>query len=289
MEIIFDEVSYNYPSLLPAASPALKRVSLSIPSGQYVTLMGPNGGGKSTAAQMINALVLPDSGEVRVGEFRIHHKSKRHLPLRQQVGFLFQNPKYQLFGDTVFHDICFGLRLMGISEEMMRAKAMRAMERVGLSYEEFADVSPHRLSGGLMRRAALAGILAVDPEILVLDEPTSGLDPQSRQEILALVKHLNREHGKTIVHITHRIEEAVESDRILVLQGGEVRADVLTSSDDLWSQLSSLGFMMPPYRQLMQRLERLLHEPFSEPINSEQQLIDFLKMKIREAHKEARR
>jgi len=285
MEIVFEQVSYSYKGLQPAATPALQHVSLVIPSGQYVTLMGANGGGKSTAAQMINALILPDSGEVRVGEFRIHRKSKRHLQLRQKVGFLFQNPKYQLFGDTVYRDILFGLRLMGISEEMMREKAVSAMERVGLSYEEFADVSPHRLSGGQMRRAALAGILAVEPDVLVLDEPTSGLDPQSRQEILALLKRLNRELGTTIVHVTHRIEEAVESDRILVMQEGEVRADVLTSSDDLWAQLSAQGLVIPPYRQLMQSLEQLQGEPFSAAINSEQQLIDFLKMKIREAQR----
>ena len=193
MSITFKDVEYIYSQDTPFAYHALKGVNLDIPKGSFTALIGHTGSGKSTLIQHINALLIPTKGEVDIGDVHITNNEKPKVlkPLRKKAGLVFQFPEYQLFEETIEKDIAFGPRNFGMSEEEAKEVARKMLKRVGLD-ESYLERSPFELSGGQKRRVAIAGILAMDPDILVLDEPTAGLDPQGAKEMLDLFKGLPR-------------------------------------------------------------------------------------------------
>jgi energy-coupling factor transport system ATP-binding protein len=210
-----ERVSFSYPS---ARRPALSEVSLDLRQGEYVGVVGPNGGGKSTLVRLLNGLLRPDSGRVRISG---RDPATEPFEVRKHLGVLFQNPENGLVAPFVEDDVAFGLENLGVPREEMRDRVAAAVRAVGL--EGYERREPHTLSGGEKQRVALAGLLAVEPEILVLDEPTSMLDAVGRREVLEYLQDLHSK--KTVLHVTHHLEELTGADRILVLNGGELVAD----------------------------------------------------------------
>ena len=224
--VVLEDVTYSYASANASANaerPALSGLSLSISSGEYVAVLGPNGSGKSTLARLLNGLLKADSGRVVVGE---DDPASDPWPVRRRLGVLFQNPDNQLLAPHVEDDVAFGLENLGVERDEMRRRVPRALAAVGLN--GFERREPHTLSGGEKQRVALAGLLAMDPEILVLDEPTSMLDATGRREVLERLRELRSGEGgvgpKTIVHITHHLDEVLEADRVVILNEGRLVA-----------------------------------------------------------------
>ncbi len=214
--ILCENLTYSYPG---AENPALSNISFDVHSGQYIGVVGPNGGGKSTLVRTLNGLLKPESGEVRVLGL---DPSTEPFEVRRHVGMLFQNPDNGLVSPFVEDDVAFGLENLGVERKEMRGRVHEAMLAVGL--EGYERRETHTLSGGEKQRVALAGLLAVEPDILVLDEPTSMLDASGRREVLERLDALRGR--KTILHATHHLEELFAADRILVLKDGKLAADI---------------------------------------------------------------
>ena len=223
-----EHLTYSYPG---APAPALSDVSLEIPAGEYVGVVGPNGGGKSTLVRLLNGLLAADSGRVLVAGL---DPAARPFEVRRLVGVLFQNPDNGLVAPFVEDDVAFGLENLGVGRAEMRGRVREAIAAVGLSGYERRE--PHTLSGGEKQRVALAGLLAVGPEVLLLDEPTAMLDAAGREEVLGRVRELAR--SRTVVHVTHHLEELFDADRVLVLSGGRLAAD--TTPGELFSDAELL-------------------------------------------------
>lgn len=224
MPIAFKQVSYEYSPGTPFAYDALKNVSVEISLGKVTAIIGSTGSGKTTLVQHLNALLLPTKGEVEVLDRVIlsSEKPKQLKSLRQQVGLVFQFPEYQLFEETIIKDVMFGPLNFGIEKEEALLRSMHALKVVGLD-ETFAEKSPLDLSGGQKRRVAIAGILAIDPNVLVLDEPTAGLDPQGSKSMMSLFMKMNRDYGKTVLIVTHDMEHVLNyCDEVIVLNQGSV-------------------------------------------------------------------
>ena len=223
MGIILDNVSYTYQEGTPFASAALSDVSLSIEDGSYTAIIGHTGSGKSTILQLLNGLLVPTKGSVRVFDTLITSTSvnKQIRQIRKQVGLVFQFAENQIFEETVLKDVAFGPQNFGVSVEEAEAIAREKLALVGIDESLFGR-SPFELSGGQMRRVAIAGILAVEPSILVLDEPTAGLDPIGRKELMALFKKLHQD-GITIVLVTHLMDDVAEfADQVYVMEKGKL-------------------------------------------------------------------
>lgn len=227
MPIKIDHLSFSYLKKTPNEVLAINDITLNIESGSFVSIIGETGSGKSTLIQHLNALIIPDKGALNVDGYEIHSgkKKNKHIKaLRKHVGVVFQFPEYQLFEDTVEKDVAFGPRNFGLSKEEALNKAHIALNSVGLG-EEFYQRSPFDLSGGEKRRVAIAGILAIEPDVLVLDEPTAGLDPIGQEEIMSLVTKMHEE-GKTIILVTHDMDLVLKySQRVIVLKNGKVAFD----------------------------------------------------------------
>jgi energy-coupling factor transport system ATP-binding protein len=208
-------LTFSYPG---SGEPALSNFSFGLRPGEYVGVVGPNGGGKSTLVRLLNGLLRPESGNVRVSG---HDPAAEPFEVRKHLGVLFQNPENGLVAPFVEDDVAFGLENLGVPREEMRERVAQAIRAVGL--EGYERREPHTLSGGEKQRVALAGLLAVEPEILVLDEPTSMLDAAGRREVLEHLEVLRSE--KTVLHVTHHLEELMNADRVLVLNGGELVAN----------------------------------------------------------------
>ena len=225
MSIELLNASYSYNADAKNIKYAVENVSLTIEKGEFIGLIGHTGSGKSTLIQLLNGLLLPTGGTVLFDGRDITEKGFSLKLLRQKVGMVFQYPEHQLFEETVFKDVCFGPKNLGLSKEEIEEKAKRAIEMAGLS-PEYYEKSPFELSGGEKRRVAIAGILAMAPEYLVLDEPTAGLDPEGREEILSQVKKLQTEQGITVVLVSHSMEDVAKyADRLLVMQEGKLLFD----------------------------------------------------------------
>ncbi|CAN5864246.1 energy-coupling factor ABC transporter ATP-binding protein [soil metagenome] len=225
-----EDLSFSYPG---SGRPALSGVSFTLSKGEYVGVVGPNGGGKSTLVRLLNGLLRPDSGRVCVSG---HDPATEPFEVRKHLGILFQNPDNGLVAPFVEDDVAFGLENLGVPRPQMGEKVAGAIRAVGL--EGYERREPHTLSGGEKQRVALAGLLAVEPEILALDEPTSMLDAAGRREVLERFEALRAE--KTVLHVTHHLEELMNADRILVLNGGELVADespqrLLSDAGLLWA------------------------------------------------------
>ena len=210
-----NSVSYSYDK----KNKAIKELSLSVEKGEYIDIIGHNGSGKSTLARLFNALLKPDSGEIIVDGFSSQNK-KDLFEIRKRVGVVFQNPDNQIVASIVEDDVAFGPENLGVKRQEIGERIEFALKSVGM--EEFRKKSPTRLSGGQKQRIAIAGVLALKPEILILDEATAMLDPQGRKEILEVIDRLNKEQGVTVIAITHYMEEVVSADRVYVLDDGVV-------------------------------------------------------------------
>lgn len=258
MDIRFQDVGYAYQIGSPFESRALYDVNLMIETGKYTALIGHTGSGKSTVLQHLNALKTPTEGIVQIGYRTItpDSENKKLKPLRKKVGIVFQFPEAQLFEETVGLDIAFGPRNFGMEKEEALAKAEVLLEVVGLD-ASFMERSPFDLSGGQMRRVAIAGVLALEPEVLVLDEPTAGLDPRGQKEIMDMFYRLHKEQGLTIVLVTHQMDDvATYADHLIVLESGTVRRqgdprEIFAESD--W--LSSLQLGVPSATELANQLQ----------------------------------
>ena len=225
MSIILDQVSYVYGEDTPLAVRALDDVCLQIPDGQFVGIIGHTGSGKSTLMQHLNGLIRATSGHIYFNGEDIYDKEYNMKQLRSRVGLVFQYPEHQLFETDVFKDVCFGPKNLGLEKKEVELRAYVALRQVGLE-EEFFYQSPFELSGGQKRRVAIAGVLAMKPEVLILDEPTAGLDPKGREDILHQIKKLQQETGMTILLVSHSMEDVAEYvDRILVMNRGKVMLD----------------------------------------------------------------
>lgn len=224
MPIAFEQVNYIYAPKTPFEYEALKRIDLAIELNKITAIIGPTGSGKSTLVQHLNALLLPSSGTVYVLDREIvaNQKNKDLKSLRKKVGLVFQFPEYQLFEETIIKDVMFGPLNFKVSEEEARQKAMKALAMVGLD-PSYYERSPLDISGGQKRRVAIAGILAIDPDVLVLDEPTAGLDPQGAKSMMELFVELNRTHHKTILIVTHDMDHVLNyCDNVVVMKKGEI-------------------------------------------------------------------
>lgn len=223
MDILLQDVGYSYAKDTPFEKRALHHVNLHIPSGSYTAIIGHTGSGKSTVLQHLNALLKPTEGTVMIGERKIEAgtKAKNLRDIRRQVGIVFQFPEQQLFDETVLKDIMFGPLNYGVPEEEASRRARELVQQLGLP-EDVLEKSPFDLSGGQMRRVAIAGVLAMEPDVLVLDEPTAGLDPRGRREIMDLFHRLHVEKGLTTVLVTHSMEDAARyAERIAIMHGGK--------------------------------------------------------------------
>jgi energy-coupling factor transport system ATP-binding protein len=224
MEIVVRGVDVIYMPNTPWERKVLHDVTLRIPSGSFAAVLGATGSGKSTLVQVLAGLIRPTRGQVEVGDAKVDARSKSLAPLRRRVGIVFQYPEHQLFEETVEKDIAFGPCNLGLPGEEVAARVKRAMEWVGLP-AYLAGRSPFHLSGGQMRRAAIAGVLAMEPDVLILDEPTVGLDSASRRDLLDMIAALYQERRQTVVLVTHDMEEAARhADQVIVMVGGKVAA-----------------------------------------------------------------
>lgn len=226
MSINLANVFYTYMTGTPFERQALNDVSLTIEKGEILAIIGHTGSGKSTLVQHLNGLIKPLRGKVTIDGIDIAGRGSDAKQARQQVGMVFQYPEHQIFAETVYEDIAFGPRNRGFSAEEVDKQVHEAMAFVGLDFETFAQRSPFQLSGGQMRRVAIAGVVAMNPDYLVLDEPSAGLDPRSRNAVFKEIMALHKERGIAIVLVTHSMEEAVKyANRMLVINKGKVLFD----------------------------------------------------------------
>jgi energy-coupling factor transport system ATP-binding protein len=231
-------------------------VSLKIEDGEFIGIIGHTGSGKSTLIQHLNGLLKATEGNIYFNGQDIYDKDYDLRDLRMQVGMVFQYPEHQLFDETVFKDVCFGPRNQGLPEKDVTLRAYEALKNVGLD-EKYYDVSPFELSGGQKRRAAIAGVIAMKPQVLVLDEPTAGLDPQGRDEILDMIAENHQRYGNTVILVSHSMEDVAKYvDRIIVMDDGRVRFDGEPKEVFRhYKELEEIGLAAPQVTYLMHDLK----------------------------------
>ena len=257
MSLILDHVNHIYGEDTNLAVAALVDINLVIPDGQFIGLIGHTGSGKSTLVQHLNGLLKPTSGAIYFNGQDISDKDYDKKELRSKVGLVFQYPEHQLFEVTVFQDVCFGPKNLGLSQKDVEMRAYAALKQAGVKEEQFYQ-SPFDLSGGQKRRVAIAGVLAMKPEVLILDEPTAGLDPKGRDEILGQIKKLQKETGITIILVSHSMEDVAEYvDRIIVMNKGAVMFDdVPKEVFKHYEELEEVGLAAPQVTYIMNRLNK---------------------------------
>ena len=258
MSIRAENVSYIYNEGSAMASTAIHGLSVSIGDGEFIGLIGHTGSGKSTFIQLLNGLLAPSEGRILYNGKDIHGTETDLKSLRTKVGLVFQYPEHQLFESDVLKDVMFGPKNQGLSTEEQKERAVQALQSVGVSEEDFSR-SPVELSGGQKRRAAIAGVLAMRPEVLILDEPTAGLDPRGRDEILDLISGMHREMGITVILVSHSMEDvASHVGRILVMDDGNIRFD--GTPREVFShreELEEMGLSAPSITYTMEYLRSL--------------------------------
>ena len=249
-----DHIEYAYPQEEGPGKKALDGVSMRVPEGQFVAVLGHNGSGKSTFAKHLNAILLPQGGQVRVLGIDTREES-RIYDIRQNVGMVFQNPDNQIVATVVEEDVAFALENIGVPTDEIRRRVDEALKTVGMY--EFRNHAPHQLSGGQKQRVAIAGIIAMHPKCLVLDEPTAMLDPRGRREVMDTVLRLNRQEKVTVVLITHFMNEAVQADRVAVMDHGALIAD--GTPKEVFRNialLKSVGLDVPQVTELVHELRK---------------------------------
>ena len=257
MSIIVDHVNYIYGNDTPFEMKALNDICLTISDGQFVGVIGHTGSGKSTLMQHLNGLIRAASGHIYFNGEDIYDKDFDMKRLRSKVGLVFQYPEHQLFEIDVFSDVCFGPKNLGLDRKEVELRAYDALRRVGLPDELFYQ-SPFELSGGQKRRVAIAGVLAMKPDVLILDEPTAGLDPKGRDEILNQIKQLQESSGMTILLVSHSMEDVAEYvDRIIVMNKGSIMYDdVPRQVFSHYKELEEVGLAAPQMTYVLHELKR---------------------------------
>ena len=256
MSLEVKHLTHTYSAGSAFQATAVHDVSLTIEDGEFVCIVGHTGSGKSTLVQHLNGLLKPTSGQVLVDGEDMNGENVDRRRIRQKVGLVFQYPEYQLFEETIAKDIAFGPKNQGLSEEEIDQRVRRAMAHVHLDYNKYAERSPFDLSGGQMRRVAIAGVLAMEPKVLILDEPAAGLDPRGRERILGMLQELHREGGVTIVMVSHSMDDCARlATRMIVMSKGEL---VLTDTPrNVFRQadlMRSIGLGVPEAAELCGRL-----------------------------------
>ncbi|RKM60794.1 energy-coupling factor transporter ATPase [Butyrivibrio sp. XB500-5] len=257
MSLILDHVNYIYDEDTAMAHPALIDVSLQIPDGQFIGLIGHTGSGKSTLIQHLNGLETPTSGAVFFNGKDISDPDFDKKELRSKVGLVFQYPEHQLFETDCFKDVCFGPKNLGLPQKEVELRAYEALKMVGFDDEYFYQ-SPFELSGGQKRRVAIAGVIAMKPDVLILDEPTAGLDPKGREDILGLIKRLHEEMGITVILVSHSMDDVADYvERIIVMNKGRVAFDdVPVNVFAHYKELEEIGLAAPQVTYVMQELAK---------------------------------
>ena len=257
MIIDIKNLNHIYSENTPFESKALDDVSLTIREGEFIGLIGPTGSGKSTLIQHLNGLLKPSSGKINVCGIDISKKKAKLKEVRQKVGLVFQYPEHQLFEETIYMDIAFGPRNQGLNEEEIDLRVRDSMELVGLDFSDMKDRSPFDLSGGQMRRVAIAGVLAMKPEVLILDEPTAGLDPRGREEILGQIRKIHENKNITIILVSHSMEDIAKLvEKILVMHRGKVELyDTPLEVFKKVEELESFGLGVPQVTYFMKALK----------------------------------
>ncbi|ACQ54269.1 energy-coupling factor transporter ATPase [Clostridium botulinum] len=258
MSIKIENLTHVYMEGTPFEKKAIDNINITIENGEFVALIGHTGSGKSTLIQHINGLLKPKSGNIIIDNVNIVDKGVKLSSIRKKVGLVFQYPEYQLFEETIEKDIAFGPINLGLNQEEILNRVKRAMNIVGLDYEMYKDKSPFELSGGQKRRVAIAGVVAMEPKILILDEPTAGLDPKARDDIYSKIQALRKEYNMTIILVSHSMEDVAKfADKILVMHEGKCvlqgePCEVFKEVDTL----ESIGLAAPEVTYLVQKLRK---------------------------------
>lgn len=256
MSIIVKNLNYIYGEGTPMARHALKDISFAIEKGEFIGLIGHTGSGKSTLIQHLNGLIKASSGDIYYNGESIYSEGYDMRALRSKVGLVFQYPEYQLFEENVFKDVCFGPSNLGLTKKEVELRAYEALKNVGMPDDLFYQ-SPFDLSGGQKRRAAIAGVLAMKPEVLILDEPTAGLDPRGRDDILDKIAAMREELGITVILVSHSMEDVAKYvDRILVMNSGElIYDDTKREVFKHYKELEAVGLSAPEVTYIMHSLK----------------------------------
>jgi energy-coupling factor transport system ATP-binding protein len=285
MFIDLKNVSFTYNLKMPFETEVLKSINLSIKKGEFIGIIGHTGCGKTTLLQLLNGLLEPTEGKILIDGVDIHKEKKKLKEIRKKIGLSFQYPENQLFEETIFREIAFGPKNMGIKDEKLIENVRRAMEMVDLDYSIYKERSPFNISGGEMRRVAIASILAIDPEIIILDEPTASLDPQTRNKLLNLIKDIYNRHRKTIILVSHNMEIIAElAHRIIVMDKGKIVFD--NSPKNIFrnnvAKLEEIGLAIPQITSIMHKLKRI-----GKPVKSDVLNLDEAKNEILKAIKKS--
>lgn len=284
MSIKVEHLTHIYDKGMPSESVALDDVSFTAEDGQFIGIIGHTGSGKSTLLQHLNGLLKPDEGTVTVGNVNITQPGISMVEIRKRIGLVFQYPEYQLFEETVAKDVAFGPKNLGLSETEIEERVKEAIELVGLDYETVKDRSPFELSGGQKRRVAIAGVVAMRPEVLILDEPTAGLDPKAHKDVLNMVEEVHRRTGNITIFVSHNMADIARlSDKILVIHNGKLVTK--GSPKEVFSQketLRSVGLDLPPVTEFTEGLRERginLSETILDVDEAAAQIAEFLKNK----------
>ncbi len=280
MSIIVENLVHVYNPKSPFETKALDNVNIEIEAGDFVGLIGHTGSGKSTLIQHLNGLLKPTSGKIYINDLDITKKDVKLSEIRKKVGLVFQYPEYQLFEETVVKDIAFGPKNLGLSHEEVDKRVREALKLVGLDYDELKERSPFELSGGQKRRIAIAGVIAMKPEVLILDEPTAGLDPRARDEILEQIKNIHKKHKSTIILVSHSMEDIARlANKIIVMDKGKVALigtprEIFTEADIL----EKIGLGLPQITDLVRRLRERGFDIRNDILTVEEAKMEILKM-----------
>lgn len=258
MSIVVKNLTHIYNEGMPFSSKALDNISFEIKDRDFVGLIGHTGSGKSTLIQHLNGILKPSSGDIYINDFKITDPDLNLTEIRKRVGVVFQYPEYQLFEETIEKDIAFGPSNLGLEEEEIKNRVKLSMEAVGLDYESFKDKSPFELSGGQKRRVAIAGVIAMEPKVLILDEPIAGLDPKGRDDILNQIRKLHDDYKITTIMISHSMEDVAKvADRVVVMNHGSIILDGKVS--DVFKEvdvLEDIGLGVPQVTYLLRELRK---------------------------------
>ncbi|WP_312647842.1 energy-coupling factor transporter ATPase [Aminipila sp.] len=256
MSIQVKNLKHVYSEGMPFESVALDDVSFEINDGEFVGIIGHTGSGKSTLVQHFNGLLKPKSGAIMISGVDITNPATSMRDIRKKIGLVFQYPEYQLFEETVKQDVAFGPLNLGLDKEEVEVRVKEAIELVGLDYEEVAERSPFDLSGGQKRRVAIAGVIAMKPEVLILDEPTAGLDPKAHKELFEVIKKIHKEQSSILILVSHNMQDIANlADKILVMEKG--RLAMSGSPREVFArreELTAIGLSVPPIAELLYQL-----------------------------------
>ena len=258
MSIKIENLTYVYMPKTPFEKKALDNVNLEIEDGEFLAVIGHTGSGKSTLIQHLNGLLKPASGKIYVDGTDITDKDTKLVDIRKKVGLVFQYPEYQLFEETIAKDIAYGPSNLELNEDEILKRVKKSMEMVGLNYEEYKDISPFELSGGQKRRVAIAGVIAMEPKVLILDEPTAGLDPAGRDDILEQIKFLHEKYNMTIILVSHSMEDVGKlAEKIIVMNDGHI--ELQGKPKEVFKEIDTLekiGLAVPQVTYLMRELKK---------------------------------